>query len=357
MVEPIDKLRRSIDAIDEQILKLLNQRADLAVAIGKEKSKRKAPFHVPEREREIYERLERLNEGPFPPESLRSVFREILSATLSLEEPLTVAYLGPRATFTHQACLEQFGLSARHLPFHSIQEVFEEVERDRVQYGIIPIENSIEGVVNHTLDMFVDSNLLICGEVSLEISHNLLAQIEDVAAVTKLYSHPHAIAQCRTWLENHMPAVPIYEVSSTAKAAELVLDEPAAAAIASEAAAHIYGLKVLQKRIEDHLHNVTRFLIIGKVPAKPSGDDKTSILFSIKDRVGALYAMLEPFASYGINMTKIESRPIRTQAWEYVFFVDLEGHIEDDPVREALDQLAERCLFFKVLGSYARSVT
>ena len=356
-MEPIDKLRRSIDAIDEQILKLLNQRADLAVAIGKEKSKLKAPFHVPEREREIYERLERLNEGPFPPESLRSVFREILSATLSLEEPLTVAYLGPRATFTHQACLEQFGLSARHLPFHSIQEVFEEVERDRVQYGIIPIENSIEGVVNHTLDMFVDSNLLICGEVSLEISHNLLAQVEDVAAVTKLYSHPHAIAQCRTWLENHMPAIPVYEVSSTAKAAELVLDEPAAAAIASEAAAHIYGLKVLQKRIEDQLHNVTRFLIIGKVPAKPSGDDKTSILFSIKDRVGALYAMLEPFASYGINMTKIESRPIRTQAWEYVFFVDLEGHIEDDPVREALDQLAERCLFFKVLGSYARSVT
>ncbi len=356
-MEPIDKLRRSIDAIDEQILKLLNQRADLAVAIGKEKSKRKAPFHVPEREREIYERLERLNEGPFPPESLRSVFREILSATLSLEEPLTVAYLGPRATFTHQACLEQFGLSARHLPFHSIQEVFEEVERDRVQYGIIPIENSIEGVVNHTLDMFVDSNLLICGEVSLEISHNLLAQVEDVAAVTKLYSHPHAIAQCRGWLENHMPAVPVYEVSSTAKAAELVLDEPTAAAIASEAASHIYGLKVLQKRIEDHLHNVTRFLIIGKVPAKPSGDDKTSILFSIKDRVGALYAMLEPFASYGINMTKIESRPMRTQAWEYVFFVDLEGHIEDDPVREALDQLAERCLFFKVLGSYARSVT
>ena len=357
MVEPIDKLRRSIDAIDEQILKLLNQRADLAVAIGKEKSKRKAPFHVPEREREIYERLERLNEGPFPPESLRSVFREILSATLSLEEPLTVAYLGPRATFTHQACLEQFGLSARHLPFNSIQEVFEEVERDRVQYGIIPIENSIEGVVNHTLDMFVDSNLLICGEVSLEISHHLLAQVEDVATITKLYSHPHAIAQCRGWLENHMPAIPVYEVSSTAKAAELVLDEPAAAAIASEAAAHIYGLKVLQKRIEDHLHNATRFLIIGKVPAKPSGDDKTSILFSIKDRVGALYAMLEPFASYGINMTKIESRPMRTQAWEYVFFVDLEGHIEDDSVREALDQLAERCLFFKVLGSYARSVT
>ncbi|MFQ6672352.1 MAG: prephenate dehydratase, partial [Candidatus Tectimicrobiota bacterium] len=351
-----DKLRRTIDAIDGEILKLLNQRADLAIAIGKEKSKRQAPYHVPEREREIYERLERLNEGPFPTESLRAVFREILSATLSLEEPLTVAYLGPRATFTHQACLQQFGLSTRYQPFNSIQEVFEEVERDRVQYGVIPIENSIEGVVNHTLDMFVDSSLLICGEVSLEISHNLLAQTDDLAAVTKIYSHPHAIAQCRGWLENHLPSIPVYEVSSTAKAAEMVLDEPTAAAIASEAAAHIYGLKIVKKRIEDNLDNVTRFLVIGKTPAKRSGDDKTSVLFSIKDRVGALYAMLEPFASHGINLTKIESRPSRTKVWEYLFFVDLEGHVEDATVDEALNQLAERCMFLKVLGSYPRSV-
>lgn len=354
-MDTIDKLRKSIDAIDAEILKLLNQRAELAIDIGEEKSKRQAPYHVPEREREIYERLESLNEGPFPNEALRAVFREIISATLSLEEPLAVAYLGPRATFTHLACLTQFGLSARYLPFNSIHEVFEEVERDRVYYGVIPIENSIEGVVNHTLDMFVDSNLLICGEVSQEISHNLLAQTEDIGAVTKIYSHPHAIAQCRGWLENNMPSVPVYEVSSTARAAEMVLEEPKAAAIASEAAAHLYGLKIVKKRIEDHLHNFTRFLVIGKTPAKRSGDDKTSVLFSIKDRVGALYNMLEPFAKHGINMTKIESRPSRKKVWEYVFFVDLEGHVEDEDVRESLDELAEKCIFLKVLGSYPRS--
>jgi chorismate mutase/prephenate dehydratase len=253
------------------------------------------------------------------------------------------------------ACLTQFGLSAAYLPFNSIHEVFEEVERGRVHYGVIPIENSIEGVVNHTLDMFVDSNLLICGEVSLEISHNLLAQTEDIGAVAKIYSHPHAIAQCRGWLENNMPSVPVYEVSSTARAAEMVLEEPTAAAIASEAAAHLYGLKIVKKRIEDHLHNFTRFLVIGKTPAKHTGDDKTSILFSIKDRVGALYNMLEPFAKYGINMTKIESRPSRKKVWEYVFFVDLEGHVEDEDVRESLNELAEKCIFLKVLGSYPRS--
>lgn len=354
-MDSIERLRRSIDAIDAEILKLLNQRAELAIAIGKEKSRLDVPYHVPEREREILERLERLNQGPFPTEALKAVFREIMSATLSLEEPLTVAYLGPKATFTHLACLQQFGLSARYIAFNSIQEVFEEVERDRVAYGVIPIENSIEGVVHHTLDMFVDSSLLICGEVSLEITHNLLAQTDNLSAITKVYSHPHALAQCRGWLENNLPGVPIYEVSSTAKAAELVLEEPTAAAIASEAAAHLYGLKVLKKRIEDHLHNYTRFLVIGKKPAQRSGDDKTSILFSVKDRVGALYHMLEPFARHGINLTKIESRPSRTKLWEYVFFLDLEGHVEDGPVRAALEELSERCLFLKVLGSYPRS--
>jgi chorismate mutase/prephenate dehydratase len=354
-VDTIERLRRSIDAIDAEILKLLNQRAELAIDIGKEKSRRKAPYHVPEREREIYEQLEGINKGPFPNDALRAVFREIISATLSLEEPLTVAYLGPRATFTHMACQTQFGLSARYLPFNSIHDVFEEVERDRVIYGVIPIENSIEGVVNHTLDMFVDSNLMICGEVSLEIGHNLLAQSEDIKQVTKIYSHPHAIAQCRGWLENNMPSVPIYEVYSTAKAAEMVLEEPTAAAIASEAAAQLYGLKIVKKRIETHLHNFTRFLVIGKTPTKRSGDDKTSILFSIKDKVGALHSMLEPFANHGINLTKIESRPSRKKVWEYVFFVDMEGHVEDAEAREAIDELAEKCIFLKVLGSYPRS--
>lgn len=354
-MDNIDKLRQSIDAIDAEILKLLNQRAELAIAIGKEKSRLQAPYHVPEREREIYQRLERLNQGPFPNDALRAVFREVISATLSLEEPLTVAYLGPKATFTHLACIRQFGFSARHMPFISIQEVFENVERERVNYGVIPIENSIEGVVNHTLDMFVDSSLIICGEISQEITHNLLAQTDDIGDISKIYSHPHAIAQCRGWLENNVPSVPVYEVSSTAKAAEMVIEEPTAGAIASEAAAHLYGLKVVKKKIEDHIHNFTRFLVIGKVPAKRTGDDKTSIMFSIKDRVGALHAMLEPFAKHSINLTKIESRPSRTKVWEYIFFVDMEGHLEDQAVSESLEELAEKCLFFKILGSYPRS--
>jgi len=350
----INELREKINKIDEKILDLLNKRARVAIEIGENKKRLKTNFHVPEREREIYSRLERLNKGLFPKESLKSVFREILSATLSLEMPLNISYLGPQATFTHLACLQKFGFSAHYISLNSIDEVFNDVERGRSTYGVVPIENSIEGVVNHTLDMFIESNLNICAEISQEISHNMLSLEDNLESIQKIYSHPHALAQCKVWLENNMPKTPLHEVSSTAKAAEMASKERNTGAIASEAAAFLYDLKIVTKRIEDNINNFTRFLVIGKEPAKRTGNDKTSILFSIKDRVGALYEVLGTFSINKINLTKIESRPSRKKIWEYIFFLDIEGHIEDKKIKKAIEDLKEKSLFLKILGSYPK---
>ncbi len=350
----IDELRKKIDEIDSQILHLLNRRAEIVVEVGKEKTRAQVDFHAPQREEEIYARLIRENPGPFPTSAVTPVFREVISACLSLERPLQVAYLGPAATFTHLACLQRFGLSAHFLPVGNIAEVFAEVEKEKVDYGVVPIENSSEGVVSHTLDMFVDSQSAICGEILMEISHNLLSVSGDLRKVTAVYSHPHAIAQSRRWLEANLPGVPLHEVASTAVAAEIASRDPSTGAIASLLAAEIYGLKVACKRIEDNPHNFTRFLVIGRKPTAPTGADKTSIMFSIKDRVGALYRILEPFAKDGINLTKIESRPSKQKVWEYVFYVDFEGHHTDGRVQAALSVLKEECIFLKILGSYPK---
>jgi chorismate mutase/prephenate dehydratase len=344
--------RQQIDQIDEQILKLLNERAKIAISIGKIKKESQAEIHAPNREREIYSRLEQLNSGPFPTEAVRHVFREIISASLALEQPLKVAYLGPRATFTHMACMQQFGLSAMYIPVNSIKEVFNEVERGRADYGVVPIENSTEGVVNHTLDMFVDSPLKIAGEILQEVTHHLLSKTGRLEDIHKIYSHPHAIAQCKTWLENNLSGIPVLETYSTAKAAEICVEDPSVGAIASEVAAKLYGLQIVKRRIEDNINNFTRFLVIATKSPPCTGKDKTSIMFSIKDRVGALYDILRPFSTHGINLTKIESRPSKKKAWEYIFYVDLEGHQDDARVKAALEGLRSQCLFLKVLGSY-----
>ncbi|HXF94186.1 MAG TPA: prephenate dehydratase [Nitrospiraceae bacterium] len=346
--------RREIDRIDDEILRLLNERSKNVIEIGrlKKQSDRDANLHTPAREAEIIERLTRQNPGPFPNEAIRPVYREIMSASLSLEGPQKVAYLGPRATFTHMACMQKFGSSAQYVPVTGIKDVFNEVERGRANFGVVPIENTTEGVVNHTLDMFIDSNLLIYGEILQEVSHHLLSKTGTIEDIKKIYSHPHAIAQCRNWLETNLPHVPVAEVASTARAAELCVDEPSAAAIASELAGQLYGLKVVRARIEDNMNNFTRFLILSQKSPERTGKDKTSLMLSVKDRVGALYDLLRPFASHGINMTKIESRPSRRKAWEYIFFVDIEGHVEEDRVRKALEEVKGRCLFMKVLGSY-----
>ena len=349
-------LRAEIDRLDDEMLSLLNRRAQAVIEVGKIKSDRNLRFYVPEREVEILRRISTENPGPFPNDALKAVYREIISASLALEKPLSVAFLGPRATFTHLACLKHFGESAVYVPQINVSEVFDAVERGVADFGVVPIENSSEGIVSNTLDMFVDHNLLISGEILVEVAHDLLSVTGDLEHVRKVYSHPHAIAQCRGWLERNLRSVPVFDVESTGRAAELAVDDPSAAAIAGEAAAKIYGLKSIRKRIQDNTNNFTRFIIIGKIAPNRTGNDKTSILFAARDEVGALHLMLEPFAKNQVNLTKIESRPVKTKAWEYLFFLDMEGHISAEPVSRAVDELRTRAQYLKILGSYPRAI-
>jgi chorismate mutase/prephenate dehydratase len=344
--------RARIDDLDRQLLKLLNQRAGIALEVGRAKRQTGAPVHDPEREQEVFEGLLRLNDGPLPAEAVQAIWREILSASRVLQQSFRVAYLGPAATFAHLAALRQFGASTEYVALRGIPDVFAEVEHERADVGVVPVENSTEGAVNHTLDRLIDSELLICGEVQLEIHHYLLSRARDASDVKLVYSHPQALAQCREWLDRNLPQAQTVEVASTAAAAERALEDGAAAAVASELAGRLYDLPVLRERIEDFARNVTRFLIIGRRPIARTGRDKTSILLSIKDEVGALYRILEPVAGARLNLTRIESRPTRRRPWEYVFFVDFEGHQADADVQQVLAALRERCLFLKVLGSY-----
>ncbi len=352
----ITDLRDRIDGIDDRIVELLNERARVVLDVGRLKSGSNQEFHVPGRERQIYERLQSLNPGPFPNDALKSIYREIISACLALESPMKVAFLGPKATFSHLATMQQFGLSAELVPLKSIPAVFEEVEKGKALYGVVPVENSTEGVVSHTLDMFVESSLKITAEILLEVHHDLLSRTGRIEDIKKVYSHPQPIAQCRQWLDDHLPGVPLVDVASTAVAAQIVSDDYTAAAIASELAASLYDLKVVRSRIEDQVNNFTRFLVIARKACERSGNDKTSILFSVKDEPGILCRMLEPFAKRGINLSKIESRPYKKKAWEYIFFLDLSGHFSDPEVAAALDELRECCQFLKILGSFPRSM-
>lgn len=351
----LHELRRGIDEVDDRILELLNQRAELVIEVGRLKSSEHRDFYVPSREREIFERLAAKNKGPFSNKGLRSVFREIISASLALEAPMKVAFFGPKATFTHMATMQHFGLSAELVPQKSIPAVFEDVEKGRAQYGVVPVENSTEGMVTHTLDMFMESDLKINAEVMLEIHHYLLSRTGRIEDIKKINSHPQPIAQCRNWLAENLPDVPVMDVASTAVAAQIASEDPTAAAIASELAATMYDLRVVKARIEDQVNNFTRFLVIGKNMAEKSGDDKTSIMFSVKDEIGILYQMLEPFSKRGINLSKIESRPLKKKAWEYIFFLDFAGHVSDPIVAEAIQELKGCCQFVKVLGSYPRT--
>lgn len=351
----IQKLREKIDAIDMELLRLLNRRAGLVIMVGHVKARENKDFYAPGREREIFRRLEASNKGPFPNGALRNVFREIMSASLSLEKPIKIAFLGPMATFTHQACIQHFGLSGGFVPKKDIADVFEDVEKERVDFGVVPIENTTEGVVSHTLDMFVTCDLKICAEVMLQVSLALLNKTGKVSDIVKVASHPHALAQCKGWLKDNLPNAVLFDVSSTAFSAQLAAEDTSVAAVASPAAASLYDLRVIERHIEDNANNYTRFLVIGKKSVKKTGSDKTSLVFAVKDAPGALYGMLKPFAKRGINLTKIESRPLKTKAWEYVFFVDLDGHITDRKVKEAIAELEGACSFLKVLGSYPRS--
>ena len=344
--------RSRINDIDNQILNLLNQRAEAALRIGDLKRQQDAPSYVPEREAEILRRLTAAAAGPLPAEAVVAVWQEILSACRVLEGPLTVAYLAPQGTFTHQAARERFGDAAAYHPSRTIAEIFDDVERGRAQFGVVPVENSTDGAVNVTLDRLVHTELQICGELTLEIAQHLLSRAPDLSEIKRVLSHPQGLGQCRSWLAEHLPDVPQEETASTAGAAELAAADPRVAAIASELAGQLFGVPILRRRIEDNPHNATRFLVLGRRVSGASGRDKTSIVFAMPNQPGALYRILEPFAQSGLNLTKIESRPAKRMPWEFVMFVDFEGHRSTPEVAAALDEAAKRTVYLKVLGSY-----
>lgn len=347
----LDKLRKKVDSLDAKLINLLNLRAKVTKEIGKVKINTGKSVYSPEREMQVLRKVACLNKGPLKKGALEAIYREVMSASLALEKPLKIAYLGPQASFTNLAALKKFGSQVGYIACNSIADVFLEVERGWADYGVVPIENSIEGAVSHTLDVFVDSDLKICSQVILDVSHNLLANCAK-NKIRRIFSNPQVFGQCRIWLKGNLPNAQLLDVSSTTRAAELAKKEKNSAAIASLLASKVYGLKVLASGIEDSPHNITRFLVIGKNVAAPTGRDKTSVLFSIKDRVGALYEMLLPFRKYGINLTKIESRPSKKKAWEYYFFVDILGHEHDGLVKKALRELERKCTYLKILGSY-----
>src|SRR3989454_3789 len=344
--------RSRINDLDNQILNLLNQRAEAALQIGHLKRRQGTPSYVPEREAEILRSLSAQNRGPLTADNLAAIWREILSASRALEGPLTVAYFGPQATFTHQAAITHFGAAVDFRPVRTIVDVFDEVERGRAAFGVVPVENTTEGAVNVTLDRLTDSEVTICGELYLEIAQYLLSRASDLSEVKRVLSHPQGLAQCRAWLTANLPGVPTEETSSTAAAAEMAASDPSVAAIASELAGTLYGVPALRPHIEDNRHNATRFLVIGRQASGPSGHDKTSLLFAMKNEPGSLYRILEPFVRAGLNLSKIESRPAKIRAWEYVIFVDFEGHRETPAVAAALREIGERTLHLRVLGSY-----
>lgn len=357
--DDLTALRQHIDSLDDQILDLVNERARLAEGVARAKAQRvqAAEVYRPEREAEVLRRLTERNDGPLSAEQVTVLFREIMSACRALQQPLTVAFLGPRGTFTEEAASKHFGHGTGTAPLATIGAVFREVESGAAHYGVVPVENSSEGVVSHTLDRFLDSELAIVGEVELRIHHALAMQAERFTAVERVYSHQQGLSQCRAWLETHLPNAERLPVASTAEAAQRAAADPAAAAIASEAAAELYGVPIRQARIEDRHGNTTRFLVLGYRSPAPSGRDKTSLVVSSANRTGLLFQLLEPLAANGIDMTRIESRPSpQAGIWEYVFFIDVLGHHRDPVLAEALEQVRERASLFRILGSYPRAI-
>jgi chorismate mutase/prephenate dehydratase len=346
--------RAAIDALDGEILARLNARAAHAQAIGKLKEGGMA--YRPEREAQVLARVAAGNTGPLSNEAVTGIFRQVMSACLALEQKLAIAYLGPAGTFSHAAVTRHFGAFVDAVPFATIDEIFRAVESGQADYGVAPVENSTEGAVGRTLDLMCSTDLAICGEIKLRIQQNLLSNAGTVAAIARVYSHTQSLAQCVQWLARHLPGVPRVAVSSNAEAARLAAAEPGAAAIAGENAAVIYGLAVVAPHIEDEPNNTTRFWVLGRQQVAASGHDETSLVMACPNRPGAVYDLLEPLARHGVSMTRFESRPARTGLWEYLFFVDLAGHRNDDKVARALADLEQKAPFLKLLGSYPAAV-
>jgi len=347
----LSELRKNINHIDEKIVKLLNERAGLSLKVGKEKASNRYPIYAPEREKEILQTLRRWNKGPMTQKDFEAIYREIMSSSLSLEKRLKIAYFGSEGSNTHMAAMKKFGSRIDYVGYPTLADIFAGVENGNCDYGIVPVENSIEGAVTPTYDLLVDSELKICSQILLRISHHLLSNVA-LAKIKHIYSHPQVFGQCRNWLLANLPQAGLIPMASTTDAAAKAAKTKNAAAIGSQLAAKIYGLKILKHNIQDAAHNTTRFFVIGQQDVPPTGKDRTSVVFSIKDRPGALHAMITPFRIHKINLTKIESRPSKKKAWEYYFFIDLEGHKDDVHVKKALSRLGDMCNSIKILGSY-----
>ncbi|MFE0500343.1 prephenate dehydratase [Lysobacter soli] len=353
---PLDlaTLRERIDGIDRHIQELIGERAQFANQVGKAKGKLAAAvdYYRPEREAQVLRRVVDRNDGPLNDEVLVRLFREIMSACLAQQEPLKIGYLGPEGTHSQQAVYKHFGHSIHGLPLASIEEVFQEVEAGHADFGVVPVENSTQGTIQSTLDMFLTSKLKICGEVELRVHQHLLSRNDQLEGIERVYSHPQSFAQCKAWLRQYLPKAEKIPVSSNAEAARRARASDDAAAIAGISAANVYGLKSVAGPIEDRPDNTTRFLVIGRELFPPSGNDRTSLMIFIKDQPGALYHVLAPFAKHGLSMNRIESRPGHTGLWQYAFFIDIGGHVQEEAMRRALDELADYAQEVKVLGSY-----
>ncbi|MDZ4202806.1 MAG: prephenate dehydratase [Gallionella sp.] len=354
MSEALKKFREQIDQLDSELLGLLNRRAGLAQQIGH--LKEDGTVLRPEREAQVLRRLQELNGGPLGGDAVAQLFTEVMSQCRALEAPLTVAYLGPQGTFSEQATLKRFGSAVHGQPCVSIDEVFRSVENGSAQYGMVPVENSTEGAIGRTLDLLLSSNVRICGEVMLQVHQCLLSNENALSLIRKVYSHPQSFGQCQGWLNTHLPHAERITASSNADAARLAAAESYAASVGGVQAAEHFRLKVLAENIEDDSRNTTRFLVLGNQDVSPSGNDKTSLVLSAPNRPGAVHDLLMPLAKYGVSMTKLESRPARSGLWEYVFYMDIEGHQTDAKIAQALEDLKQVAAFVKVLGSYPVAV-
>ena len=355
----LDEVRQQIDALDAEIQALISARASLASAVRESKGQLEnaVDYYRPEREAQVLRAVRERNQGPISDAEMLRLFREIMSVCLAQQEPLKIAYLGPEGTFTQQAVNKHFGHSVQAIGLTGIDDVFAQVESSEADFGVVPVENSNQGIVSHTLDRFVDSDLKICGEIEMAIHHNLLSQAPSLAQIERIYSHQQSLSQCRNWIRQHLPQAECIAVSSNAEAARRVRHSPDAAAISSRSAADIYGVPVLFARIEDRADNATRFLVIGRQLLTPSGDDKTSLLLAGDEGPGALHSLLSPLARHALNMTRIESRPAVAGRWSYVFFIDVDGHAETEPLKSALTEMQEQASLTRVLGSYPKAVS
>jgi chorismate mutase/prephenate dehydratase len=356
MTDKLQPLREQIDSIDAQILDLLSQRGRVAQQVGHVKAETDAPVFRPEREAQVLRRVAERNPGPLKDQDVQTIFREIMSSCRALEKRVTVAYLGPAGTFSEQAVYQQFGSAVEGLPCVSIDEVFRATEAGTADFGVVPVENSSEGAINRTLDLLLATTAVISGEVSIPVHHSLMTKTGSMDGVKVVCAHSQALAQCQVWLNLHHPGVERRAVASNAEAARMASEDPAVAAIASEMAGEQYQLGVVQAHIQDDPHNRTRFLIIGSLRTDRSGQDRTSLVLAVPNKAGAVYNLLAPLATHGVSMTRFESRPARMGTWEYYFYVDIEGHLQDPAVARALEELKDNAAFFKVLGSYPLSL-